>query len=439
MVFSRVRGHGRLRSFWSRNAFARGLATVFSGTVLAQLVGLAVLPIFARMFAPDAFGHLQVYQALLTVLAIAVTARFEIALLRCEDDEAAGVVEAGALIVIMMTVGIGMILYGLNLLGLVPGVAKLPFPLGYLLLAVAATGFSNLFFYRLLRSHRFASNAVLRFSQAGIYALVGLALGLWHPTLDGLIIADLCGRLAAMAYGGFLLHRHMNVAIRLPRLGTCLAFLGRYRDLPRYALPGSLANAAGAAITPIYVFSTFGAASAGQYSLLDRTLALPVSMVVAAVSQVFAARFSEFHRNSDRDGLNLFRKLVAGSALLAVFGGLVGWLFAEELFILLFGREWAIAANLARVMLVAYAVSFVAGTVNQTLVVLGRYRLQMSWDLAWLLIFGAAWWVIIDLKLGFQQAIEIHAAIIILLQASFVAIAYRAVARALRAITAESR
>lgn len=383
------------------------------------------------MFAPDAFAHLQIYQALLTFLAIAVTARFEIALLRCEDGEAAHVVEAGAFIVIFMTAGIGIVLYGLNLLDLVPGVVSLPFPPGYLLLAVAAAGLSNLFFYRLLRSHRFASNAVLRFYQAGIYALVGLALGLWHPTFDGLIIADLCGRLAAMIYGGSLLCRHMNVAIRLPRLGICLAFLRRYRDLPRYALPGSLANAAGAAITPLYIFSTFGAASAGQYSLLDRTLALPVSMVVAAVSQVFAARFSEFYRASDRKALNLFRNLLAGSVCLAVLGGLAGWLAAEKLFLILFGREWAVAAGLAKVMLVAYAVSFVAGTVNQTLVVLGRYRLQMGWDFAWLLIFAAAWWGIIDLELGFERAIEIHAAIIILLQASFVALAYGAVTRSL--------
>jgi len=415
-----------------RGAFARGLATVFSGTVVAQLVGLAVLPLFARLFVPEAFGHLQIYQALLTVLAIGVTARFELALLRCEDDEAAKVVEAGFAIVLVMTLAFAVILYGLNRFGAVPGVAHIPFPLPYLLIAVAATGATNLFFYRLLRSHRFGNNVALRISQASVYAGVGLAIGSVSPTLDGLIIADLCGRVAAAAYGAVWLARHLGVdLLRRHRLATLLAFVGRYRDLPRYALPGALANAAGAAVTPIYVFSTFGAANAGQYSLLDRTMALPVSMVVAAVSQVFAARFSELHRAGDRYGLRFFRNLVLGAAALALVGVAAGWWIVEDAFVLIFGSDWRLAGSLAQVMLIAYAASFVAGTVNQTLVVLGRYRSQMCWDFAWLLSFAAAWWFIIEQKLPFTHAIAIHAALVVALQVGFVAIAYRAVARSL--------
>jgi O-antigen/teichoic acid export membrane protein len=425
-------GFAWLSRCWPQGIFARGLATVFSGTVIAQLVGLAVLPVFARLFAPEAFGHLQIYQAFLTVLTIAVTARFEIALLRCEDDEAAQVVESGFAVVIMLTLVFAAVLYCLDALNAMPGIARIPFPLPYLLLAVAATGLTNLFFYRLLRSYRFGNNVALRFFQAGLYALVGLTLGVFRPTLDGLILADLCGRLAAAAYGGIWLARRLDITLfQFPKFGVLTAFVKRYRDLPRFALPGSLLNAAGAAVTPIYVFSTFGAANAGQYSLLDRTLALPVAMVVAAVSQVFAARFSEFARTADRYGVRFFRNLVFCSTLLAIAGVAIAWSFIGELFVLVFGREWRIAASLAQVMLLAYAVGFVAGTINQTLIVLGRYRLQMSWDLAWLLCFGAGWWFIVDRKLEFREAIEIHAAIIILLQVSFVVIAYCAVVRSL--------
>ena len=62
-----------------RGGFADSVAKVAGGTVAAQAIGVAVMPIVARLFPPDAFGLLASYSALLMLSLTICGFRYELA------------------------------------------------------------------------------------------------------------------------------------------------------------------------------------------------------------------------------------------------------------------------------------------------------------------------------------------------------------------------
>ena len=59
------------------NSFLAPVMMLSSGTVLAQLINVGVLPALTRIYTPAEFGVFTVYLAVVAVLSSANTGRFE--------------------------------------------------------------------------------------------------------------------------------------------------------------------------------------------------------------------------------------------------------------------------------------------------------------------------------------------------------------------------
>ncbi len=68
------------------NSFLAPVMMLSSGTVLAQLINVGVLPALTRIYTPAEFGVFTVYLAVVAVLSSANTGRFEYAVLASETD-----------------------------------------------------------------------------------------------------------------------------------------------------------------------------------------------------------------------------------------------------------------------------------------------------------------------------------------------------------------
>ncbi len=59
----------------------RNILTVLSGSVVAQLIAIAALPILTRLYDAQAFGRYQIYISILNVAVMFVAFRYEVALI----------------------------------------------------------------------------------------------------------------------------------------------------------------------------------------------------------------------------------------------------------------------------------------------------------------------------------------------------------------------
>jgi O-antigen/teichoic acid export membrane protein len=101
-------------------------------------------------------------------------------------------------------------------------------------------------------------------------------------------------------------------------------------------------------LPPILFASFFGAAAAGLYSLANRVLQLPMSLIGGAIGQVFFAEAAEANRRGE------IGQLVAGlHSKLAHIGmapALLLILIGPDLFAIVFGEQWRVAGEFARWM-----------------------------------------------------------------------------------------
>ena len=89
----------------------RDIATVMRGTVIAQAIGFAALPILSRMFMPEAFGHYQLFISLLTLLLVFPTLRYEVALLRASGArEFRALAQLCLILILVVTAILGLLL-----------------------------------------------------------------------------------------------------------------------------------------------------------------------------------------------------------------------------------------------------------------------------------------------------------------------------------------
>lgn len=384
---------------------ARDLLTVLSGTAGAQLVGLLILPVLARTFAPEAFGIFQLYLSLLIFLTVAVALRIELTLLSKPHAEVHQTVATlfGLVLVVSLLVSLVLALYTV-------WQGSVGFPVALLGLGLVGNGFTQVASYKLIRDQEFSRLAFVKVSQVIVYAVVALAIAASHPTPLGLVCADVTGRLAAggiavqvVRRGGTSLSGMMSL-LKLPR------FVRRHRDMAIISLPGALANSAGAMLTPFMIYLIFGPAAAGQFGLVDRAIGVPVAMLVNAASQVFAGRVAEQLRAENRQSVRrLLRKVVLSGVAVCGAGSAIAYVLIPFVFKIAFGPDWPLAIDLARVLVFSYAIGLAVGVVNQLLVSLGAFRLQSGWDLCWPICIGAVWVVVVVLKLDLHTAVVLHA------------------------------
>ena len=72
MVFNKLKP----KSDFSKNVF-----TLITGTAIAQAIPIAISPILTRIYNPEDFGVWALYISIITILASAITGKYELAIL----------------------------------------------------------------------------------------------------------------------------------------------------------------------------------------------------------------------------------------------------------------------------------------------------------------------------------------------------------------------
>ncbi|MEA3029354.1 MAG: hypothetical protein QOG13_679 [Sphingomonadales bacterium] len=421
----------------------KNIAIVLRGSVIAQAIGFLVLPILSRLFAPEAFGAYQFFQAILTLLLVTASMRFEVALLRAADGAELRAVLWLCFVLNLLVSTLVALLVGLILAGGWPeAAASLPFTLWLFPLALLLAGVGQILTYLVTRESAFPVSANSKVAQAGAYAASGLALGAAAPAVSGIILADLCGRFALV---GMLLawvrRRKRDLFGPVSRV-QIVAAASKFREFPLISVPGGIVNTLGAVLTPMMIYATFSPYVSGQFALVERGLTIPVALLVTAVSQVYMAGFAEALRKPGQSALAQFRKVVRNMALIGGPPVLILIAFGPTIFVTVFGERWLLAGEFARIMAPAFWLVLISGAVNMTITLLGRQKLQMAWEVGRLAAMAAIWTAIPLLALSATTAVILHSLLILATCIAFLVMAnwaLKAHGRAEDALAVESQ
>lgn len=382
----------------------RHVAVLFTGTVLAQLIPLAVSPILGRLFSPAEFGSLAAFLAMASIVTIAVTGRYELAVIPARTDRRAAVLVRLAVVLAIACAGFGGLLLPLFDAGSgALGAHVYLLPVSVFLLAAERT--CN---YWLSRRYAFNQLSVNRMLQGVATAVSQIVAGTSGMGVWGLLGGQILGQLTAF----LLACRSAWIAglSRIRKVGglrTLLRTARTHREYPGYLIPAGLANEAAAQLPLLILAGSYGAEAVGYLAITQRLMMAPVSLTASAVGDVFRSQAAAAYR---RDGhcAGLFIRylgFVAAGGLILMIPFVVA---GKAVFVAVFGGQWEYAGELADTLSILAYGQLISLPFAQTSLLAGLQRVDFIWNVARLItnvavLLGSIW-----LGLDFERALLLY-------------------------------
>lgn len=358
----------------------KNAATYMAGSVLAQLLMLAAIPVLSRLYTPDDFGVFGLYSSLLGIFGVAACLRLELAIpLPKNKRQAAQVLAAGAMaltttsVIILIMVAIGRT-YIADLLE-APQLENL---LWLLPISVLGYGLYELLNYWATRHGRFKSLAishVLRAggvtgTQVGSVALIGGAVGLALGQLTGQWITNI-----VLAWQ--TLRRDRGVLVSGFKISRIRRQAKRYRSFPVHGAPQAILNSASQAIPAIMLGWLFNPAIVGFYVMAQRIVSAPMTLVSQALRQAMLPYFSRQHQAGSSLRPILW-KYTSGLALIGLPALVTLVFFGEDLFAVILGDQWRTAGKYSSLLAPWLWTNMLNPPTTIVLITLEKQKIQLA-------------------------------------------------------------
>ncbi|MHA7808480.1 MAG: oligosaccharide flippase family protein [Marinobacter adhaerens] len=356
--------------------FARAVSVLAGGTAGAQLVVIAASPILTRLYTPDEFGLLAVYTAILGILGVIASLRYQLAIpLPKTTEQALNILALSffALTALTLILSVMVGFFGNRFAELLNAPRLKPYlwlvPIGFFFI-----GMHEMLQYWALRTRAFGLIARTKMIQSTSVAglqIIGSSIG---P------LALLAGRVIGQVIGNVVLLRGINPAklaktklnINLKNI-ACVA--RKYKQFPLFSSWAGLLNATGTQMPPLFFAAAFSPAAAGGYMLAQRVINMPLSVIGTAVSDAFLPTSIDGRREG-RLG-NQLTKLFAALASVMFPGATLLFFIAPDLFQIIFGDNWRIAGEIVRWLAPMLAIQFLINPVSRIFVTVERQDLAL--------------------------------------------------------------
>lgn len=401
------------RRILPQSGFARSVMTLMTGTGLAQVLPIALSPILTRLYSPQEFGVFALYGSTCAILAVLVTGKYELAIVVPKhDSEAINLVAVTILSSLLVSiVSLVIVLVWDESIVRLLGHPEVQFWLYLVPLTTLILGCYYALNYWTNRRSRYKSMAISRVVQSGAASAVQLAAGVSKVGLLGLILGQLFGQLLSTLFLAKSLPRDERRLFRRISLKRMSCVSRRYIGYPKYMVPGQ-AMSVGATEMPLLLLTVFfGAGVAGFYSLAQRIMAAPLSLVASAVGDVYRQKAAGQYA-SEGECLDIFLGSLKRLVLFAFLPMLPVLLFGPWLFAFVFGDSWRVAGEVASVLAVLVFFQTLSSPLSSTVLFAGWLHLDSLWQFARLCAAGLVFYISDQTGIGYKVAIMAHVCVL---------------------------
>jgi len=375
--------YNRIKTFLYRSAYIRDVLTLMTGTAIAQVIPLILAPIISRVYTSSDMAIFATYMSIISILGSVITFKYELAIILPEKDEDSfglTVLSIFIALIISLLVLFGLLIFGGDFLKIINNkdveFGKWIF---FIPLSIFTIGlFSSLNFW-LTRKTKYKILSISRISQSSIMLGSQLGLGLTVFKYFGLIIGEIGGRLFAAVILAYKTFKDDYKLIKSIKLKTIFKQLKRYKNFPKYSLPADIVNVTTNQI-PIFVFGRFFTSQIlGNYFFMDRILSAPISLISRAILDVFKQRASSDYIN-EGNCRGVFVKTFKTLAFASIIPTIVIFIFSPMLFKFIFGSEWELAGEFARIMALLFFFRFTSSPLSYMFYIAEKQHYDMIWQ-----------------------------------------------------------
>lgn len=336
----------------SSKSFASNVATIATGTAIAQIIGIFATPIITRYYGPEAFGLFALFTSIASIVTIIACLRYELAImLPKSDEEAANVFGLSIVILVVISViSIPVFMVSQQPLEQVLNAPELGQYFWLIPPTILLSGAFIALNYWNTRTKQFQRLAIARVMKSCSTTGIQLGMGFAGLASGGVLIgASVIGQLVStLALGIQIMRDHLAFFQQTITRKGMIAALKQYSNFPKYDIWSAvLSNFSG--ILPVFILSIyFNPAVVGYYSLGLMVFAVPTGLIADSVAQVFFQKAAEAKHISQTELKNAIVYTLKPLLFLCIFPTILLLLIGPELFRVVFGPAWQESGEYAR-------------------------------------------------------------------------------------------
>jgi teichuronic acid exporter len=362
-----------LKSINIKSEFLKSIVVLTSGTLIAQVVSYLATPVITRLFTPEEIGELGVFLRITAFIAAVATARYELTLPLPKNQNHAFQLFRLSINIALLTLGVSL-LFGLGYWAW----STFDLHVFWYVLLVVSTSFFLIF-------RNIGTNWAIRnkaFNNISVSGVVGsmftngfkIIAGLLNFGVIGLIISHFVGAATAVVVyiREYLFNSKQDSWSRSPAKMKVLA--NQYKEFPRVNMPHALVDNGRELLIAFFVVEFFDQAIFGSYDHSFRMLKLPLILVGASMGQVFFNRCSTAF-SEQQPIYPLLKKTTLLLTVLSIVPFSIIFFFGEEIFVFVFGENWAYSGQISEIIAPWLMVNFIASPISTVPLVIGKQRL----------------------------------------------------------------
>lgn len=372
--------------------FIRNSGTLLTGNVVAQGLAFLAYLLLLRLFTPDDFGLCNVFFSYTEVLIILSTCKYEMAIVVAPDDNEASLLARLAfrlnalLTLLLFAVAVVMALTGVTLSNL-PAILLLLLPL-----LVYFTGTYRIYVFLCNRHKEYRALALGEVVSVSGGTVTRILFGLLAPVLNlfhtiGLPLGSVLGKMAGHAYLHHVVCRKNHYYH--PTAAPLRPIARKYINFARYVMPRELVSSFSANLPLMWLSLYFDKPLLGLFSLALTFTQRPAGILANTFEKVLYQSSSVTVQQQLPLLRNIWRfVLMLGGGVLAV-AALV-FLFAEPLFVLLFGGQWVGTGYYVRCLLPWMSILVISNSLSFVSSIFGTQRVDFILQVVQLLLRAVA-------------------------------------------------
>ncbi len=372
-------------------SFLNNLFKLTAGTLIAQVVGILLIPVVTRIYSPESFGVAQLFLSIAAVPAVIAPLSYHFAvMLPKRDEDSANVFALSAACILGISIIIGAVFVGFaDRFG---ALFEIPLIADYFIWFPIFVAFSGLFatlnewLSRKVRYGTLSRGIVINSVSTRVFQIGG---GLIAPSPLSLILSSVAGLVVAVLF----MFRGLKEDITLLKTITTkrmreLAI--RYKEFALYGTTGILVNSMSWELPTFMLACFFNPTVLGNYALAMMAVRLPMAMVGKSVDQVFYQKASE-EKNLTGGVQIIVQEVHTRLIAVGIFPLILFTILSEDLFTFVFGADWAIAGTYARILAPWLFAVFIVSPISSLFDVLEKQRAYLFFEAvilcAWAIIF----------------------------------------------------
>lgn len=355
--------------------------TVATGTIIAQVILAVSVLVLARLYDAKSVGLLTTYLSIATIVALAITGRYEQAIVLPKSDRDA--LDLARLSMVLATVGIFacVIIIVLSYRQLA---TKLETPqmegwFFVLLASIYLNALRTTLTFLLNRWKRYKGLAKSRVWNAS--AAVALKLALFPLAQTGLLIGTVGGQFAGM--GMMIRQARKDIPGDHPWAWENLRRVAKqYCNFPRYMMPSALTDAIAMYLPILGASFYFSPTTAGEIGMAMGLLCLPAAVIGSAIAQVFYQECSvSIHQREFLKVRNLLFQTWTRLFFATLLPMLAIYFYGPEIFAFILGGEWTQAGAYAAIMVPLFLADLIRSPTASTFLTLGLQKISFGFSL----------------------------------------------------------